>query len=318
MTQRIEEAPTSGSSSSEQWADIVSRWHDGWRVHPDGAWESGYLGSYRLGEVTVVGCRTGRCTGFRVADRDGTDRGSTDVGVLVLHSGRESVECGGRSLQLSAGEAVIWDTRASGRFAVDEHVDKSTVFLPRAVVESWVPNLEHLVNRGPVPAASTTVLRGLLRGLAETPDAALQRHSAGVLASALKETAFLTFSGLVPDHTQGAGRLWHALTRAVEDRLPAVPTAEELAAELSVSVRTVYQVFADNGTTVRSYVRQRRLARAREELLDRRRDDTVATTARRWGFVDQSTFTKAFRRQFGRTPSDVKRSSSAPHRGRAS
>lgn len=306
MTQRIEEVPTS-DSSAEEWAATVSRWHDGWRVEPAGTWPSAYLGSYLLGEVTVVDCRAGRCAGVRVADRDGTDRGSGDVGMLVLHSGRETVECGGREVLLSAGEAVLWDTRTSGRFAVDEFVDKSTVFLPRAVVRSWVPDLERLVNRGPVPAASTTALRGLLRGVAETPAGTLELQSAGVLASAVKETAFLTVSGLVPEPARGGGRSWHALTRAVEDRLPAAPTAEELAADLSVSVRTVYQVFADNGTTVRGYIRQRRLARAREELLDPRRDDSVATTARRWGFADQSTFAKAFRRQYGRTPSEVKR-----------
>ncbi|TCK21976.1 helix-turn-helix domain-containing protein [Pseudonocardia endophytica] len=308
MTRRIEEVPTTGMSSSEEWADIVSRWHDGWRVQPGGSWNSPHVASYCLGEVTVVGCRTGACAGSRVADRDGTDKGRADVAVLVLHSGREIVEEGSRQVLLSAGDAIIWDTRMSGRFAVDDSVDKSTIFLPRAVVESWVPSLDRLMVRGPVPAACTTALRGLLRGVAETPSAELERQNAEILASALRETAFLALSGLEPVAANRGGRFWNALTRTIETRLPLAPTAEELAVELSVSVRTVYQVFADNGTTVRAYIKRRRLARAREELLDSRRDDSVATIARRWGFVDQSAFTKAFRQQFDITPSMVKRS----------
>lgn len=314
MALRIEETPaTGGSSGPEAWSAAISRRHAGWRVESNTVWDAARLNTYHLGEVTVVGCRTGACGGVRVADRDGTDAHGNDVGVLVLHAGRESVECGGRSVLLSAGEAILWDTRTGGRFEVDKFVDKSTVFLPRAVVESWVPHLDQLMERGPYPVASTMALRGLLSGLTQTPADTLQHQSASVLASALKELSFLTFGGVVPECSRGAGRLWTTLTRSIEDRLPAATTADELATDFAVSVRTVYQVFADNGTTVRAYTQMRRLAHAREDLIDPRNEDTVATTAHRWGFFDQSAFTKAFRGRYGITPGAVRRSADRPH-----
>ncbi|WP_416958046.1 helix-turn-helix domain-containing protein [Streptomyces sp. Agncl-13] len=81
------------------------------------------------------------------------------------------------------------------------------------------------------------------------------------------------------------------------------PTA--LAARHNVSLRHLHALFAETGTTPAAYIRQERL-RLAHRLLARPSDRhlTVAAVARRSGFTDLTTFTRAFRRAFDRTPSE--------------
>lgn len=76
--------------------------------------------------------------------------------------------------------------------------------------------------------------------------------------------------------------------------------AERLAAVLHVSVRSLQLLFATQGLSPANYIRTRRLTIARE-LLDQ--GLTVGTAGRQSGFADTATFSRAFRRQFGLSPS---------------
>jgi AraC family transcriptional activator of tynA and feaB len=71
-----------------------------------------------------------------------------------------------------------------------------------------------------------------------------------------------------------------------------------------VSVRTVNRTFSATGHTVGEVVRVRRLARAREELVDRAAP--ITSIAHRWGFADGSHFSRAFRAVYGCSPSDYR------------
>ncbi len=74
-----------------------------------------------------------------------------------------------------------------------------------------------------------------------------------------------------------------------------------------MSVRTLYGGFAQQATSsVMGYVRERRLERARVELVSTRL--IVSELAARWHFADGSHFVKANKKHFGETPT-------ASHRG---
>nr|WP_275693296.1 AMP-binding protein [Nocardioides sp. TF02-7] len=256
MAQRTVERPGAGGSPAEEWSEAISRWHRGWRVVqppsvPSDAGPFDGVRGYRLGDITVVGCRVATCSGGRTADRHSDLHDGSEIGILVLHGGRERVTWGRRTLAVGPGEALVWDTRGDGRFQVDRFVDKTTIFVPRDVVASWGTRAESLVARDPVAAAATLPLRSVLRALDQTPGAVLESQSGAALASALKELTFLALGAAAPAGRSTAARLWPEITRIVEDRLPGPVTAEILARDLSVSVRTVYQAFADHGTTVR-------------------------------------------------------------------
>ncbi len=85
-------------------------------------------------------------------------------------------------------------------------------------------------------------------------------------------------------------------------------TPQRLAQAHHVSLRALQALFADHGDSPASFLRQQRLVRAEQLLLD---GQSVATATTRSGFTDPGTFARAFRRRFGLSPSQyVKRHSS--------
>jgi AraC family transcriptional activator of tynA and feaB len=75
-----------------------------------------------------------------------------------------------------------------------------------------------------------------------------------------------------------------------------------LARELNISVRTLHRVFADQGDSVMTYVRRRRLDRALGDLAFSSSRLSLTEAAARWSFSDASHLIRACRRQYGQTP----------------
>ncbi|MFF3906049.1 helix-turn-helix domain-containing protein [Streptomyces sp. NPDC001848] len=76
-----------------------------------------------------------------------------------------------------------------------------------------------------------------------------------------------------------------------------------IAAAHYMSVRYLHKLFQSEGTTVGEWIRMQRLERCRRDLLrSPARGGGVAGTARRWGFVSPSHFSRAFRAAYGVTP----------------
>jgi AraC-like DNA-binding protein len=81
-----------------------------------------------------------------------------------------------------------------------------------------------------------------------------------------------------------------------------------------ISLRYLHKLFHSGGTTVGTYVRQRRLAACRLDLgrsWNRRR--TVAAVAQTWGFANPSHFSRLFRQTYGLSPSEWQASASGAH-----
>ncbi|MET9878593.1 helix-turn-helix domain-containing protein [Actinacidiphila glaucinigra] len=77
-----------------------------------------------------------------------------------------------------------------------------------------------------------------------------------------------------------------------------------LARELHVSVRTLHRAFASEEQTAAQYIRQRRLERARLDLLASAGRPNITEIAAHWCFADASHFTRAFKSQYGQTPTE--------------
>jgi AraC family transcriptional regulator len=87
----------------------------------------------------------------------------------------------------------------------------------------------------------------------------------------------------------------------IETRLATGVSVVELAAAATLSVSRFTHAFREAvGTSPHQYLMARRLERAREELQGG--GSTIVATALKWGFTDQSHFTRLFRRRFGETP----------------
>jgi AraC-like DNA-binding protein len=81
----------------------------------------------------------------------------------------------------------------------------------------------------------------------------------------------------------------------------------EIARTQRVTRRYIQMLFETEATTFSEFVRNARLNKARQMLLDPRlADRPISTIAFGAGFSDLSYFNKAFRSRFGGTPSDVR------------
>jgi PAS domain S-box-containing protein len=88
-------------------------------------------------------------------------------------------------------------------------------------------------------------------------------------------------------------------------------TAATLATEFHLSLRSVQQLLAEDGRSPANEIRQRRLEFA-SCLISR--GSSIQQACRASGFSDTGTFTRAFRRHFGQSPSEFSRRGPLPPR----
>lgn len=80
-----------------------------------------------------------------------------------------------------------------------------------------------------------------------------------------------------------------------------------IAASNYISVRHLHGLFQEQGETVASWIRTRRLERCRRDLADPlARHRTITEIAFGWGFTDPSHFSRLFRTTFGVSPSECR------------
>jgi transcriptional regulator GlxA family with amidase domain len=89
-------------------------------------------------------------------------------------------------------------------------------------------------------------------------------------------------------------------------------SAAQLARSYFLSTRHLHRLFAEANWTVGRRIRAQRLERCCRDLSSAATDVPVAVIARRWGFADPASFSRAFRASFGTTPTRYR----AEHRPR--
>jgi AraC-like DNA-binding protein len=89
--------------------------------------------------------------------------------------------------------------------------------------------------------------------------------------------------------------------------------ASAIARASHISVRYLQALFHEQGSTVTDWIRDRRLAGSRRDLVDPAlREQTIADIALRWGYLDPAYFSRLFRRQFGESPREWRARALAP------
>lgn len=82
-------------------------------------------------------------------------------------------------------------------------------------------------------------------------------------------------------------------------------TISNLCRRLNVSRSTLHRLF-DQGGGVQAYIRQARLAAARQALDDPANTERISAIAERLGFADPAHFSRSFRERYGDSPSDYR------------
>ncbi|MDM9627759.1 helix-turn-helix domain-containing protein [Rhizobium sp. S152] len=82
-------------------------------------------------------------------------------------------------------------------------------------------------------------------------------------------------------------------------------TPETLCRDLNISRTRLYRIFESSGG-IATYIRRQRLLRTKEILSDNRDRRCISLIAEEWGFMDPSTYSRTFRREFGMTPKEAR------------
>lgn len=237
--------------------------------------------------------------------------------ILVCGGGFSAVDQGGRQARLSAGEFAIYDTRRPYEVAcgVGARPTRILTFMFSPSQLPLSPSRLRRLTAVRIPSTpgigdlTSQFLLQLARGIDKYSPAEATRLSVAaleVLATRLARELD------VPDWGTPEARR-HALLTTVQAYIqqhlddPRLSPATVAAAH-HISLRSLHQLFHDEGLTVAGWIRRRRLECCRRDLADPAlAARPVAAIAARWGFSSASDFSRAFRAVHGLPPAEYRR-----------
>ena len=216
----------------------------------------------------------------------------------------------GCEAEVKAGDIVILDLSRSCRMAAVNYTSLSVV-VPRAALEPLIADIDRL--HGLVLAHGAplnTLLLSHMRTLyAEAPNlangegVAAASATEGLIAACLGPSA----AGRETGRQATAAVAMQRLRRLIEAHLGDADLGPDfLCQHGGVSRATLYRLFEPFGGAG-NYIRQRRLVRAYRMLCDPASSgERIRSVAARCGFNSQAIFSRALRRAYGMSPSDIR------------
>lgn len=216
----------------------------------------------------------------------------------------------GREAEVNAGEAVALRL-AAGPFTVLRPTPSRLIGIraPRRALPLGTGRYDEAPQVVPGHTTALRLMIGYLAALRACPAPPEPDLGRAVVAHLLELAALSLRPG---DPTGAARRAVRAarlaaldadITRHLTD--PAL-SVTSIAVRHGISPRYVHKLFADDGRTFSRVVLDARLERALRDLRSTTR--TVSAVAGAAGFADLSYFNRTFRRRFGMTPSEARRS----------
>ncbi|HWH26401.1 MAG TPA: helix-turn-helix domain-containing protein [Pseudolysinimonas sp.] len=235
---------------------------------------------------------------------------SNDVLLLIQLTGTAYLQQDDRRVELSSGQATLCDPVVEYEVATPDKAHQLVLMLPRDVVR-------HLA----APIASTRLqvltpkmasLRALTALVQETVSEVndLDAHESDALAGVildLTRSMFARATGSVNVHSSREALAATALAYIHNHAGDGTLSAERVANATGVTTAQLATLLRPQGTLAH-ILRQARLRAARSRLIDLQYSEySVAEIAVMSGFHDQTTFTRAFKREFADLPSELRR-----------
>ena len=276
------------------------------------------LGTHAL-DGRLAGLHLGQLAAFQV---DGTPQvvrrtpaavraAPTDLyKICVQVRGRATVHQDGREVVLEPGQMAIYDTGRPYDLRLERRWRCAVLAFPRTAL--GLP--EHIVSASMTQPFPLTDGPGAV--LADFVRSAVRQHESihHAAASRLGEAGLHLIAGTLtecaaPNPDESADALRLQVLGYVRAHLADLDLSHaRVAAAHHMAGRTLHRLFEHVPLTVTDYIRAQRLAAVRRDLADPLlRNRSIAAIAARWGFTDQAHFTRAFRANYGTTPSSVRR-----------
>ncbi|MGN7948332.1 helix-turn-helix domain-containing protein [Microbacterium sp. 22215] len=222
---------------------------------------------------------------------------------MLIQDDREAV--------LQPGDLAVYDTDRPYSLVFDDDFRTMVVMFPKHLISLPADMVGQLTavrisgqgGLGGMVVPYLTQLAGNLDQLAGTTGARLA-HSALDLVTTVFTRELGLDEGSADPHRALVQRIRSYIDRnlASTDLGPA-----SIASAHFISTRHLHGLFQEQGVTVSTWIRTRRLEQCRRDLLDPMlADRPVAAIAARWGFVDAAHFSRAFKTAFGVSPSEYR------------
>ncbi len=306
---RLAGAAANGRGGFEAWRELVSPVfvtdtdHELDRFDID--FHAAHLGPLILASTASVGQRFDRDTA--TVARSGVDH----VIVQAYVDGRTMVRRGAAEIEVVAGDVWLFDLSRTLATATTPRFHNVSLTVPRSLLEPLVTDVDGLHG---LKLGGDTPLGGLLSqhivGLARRSPDMSQREATSIVDATVRLVA-----GCVGPALEAREQIGEAMASALLTRLRktidlhlADPDLgpEFLMRRHGLSRARLYRLFEPIGG-VADYIRRRRLRRAFLDLAaPALRDEKVAAIGQRWGFLNEATFSRAFKARFGASPSEVR------------
>ena len=296
----------------EAWRHALNLSHLEWELEPVPEPKFGArIRQKTLDGVRIVDCHCDPCAGWR--RRPQVSRGDgAYFGILFELHGREVIRQGGNEAVLAAGDFVMWDSDREMEFRVLDPLHKLTLLVPKPRMRMLLGDAERYAGvvvpgSGRVDGIAAEALRRLARDFAT-----MGEGEASVVIDPVLSLLSATLMTRRPPANVSAGHQdsFRKFCRYIEMNLGDGDLAPfKIAAPHGVSLRYLHLVFAEQGTSVGQWLRQRRLSHCHKELSQGGRGRTITEVAFRWGFNDMAHFSRAFKAQYGTSPRELARAS---------
>ncbi|GAA1972593.1 helix-turn-helix domain-containing protein [Microbacterium pumilum] len=228
---------------------------------------------------------------------------------LVEHGGGMIVQ-EGRETALQSGDMTIYDTDKPYSLLFDDAVRMSIVMFPKELLDIPAETLGRLTairldGSSGVGAMIRPFVSSLARQVTEVDGHVARR----LFRTAIDMVGTLLEANLASALSTGTHDV---LVRRILDYIDehlSVPqlSPAQIAAAHFISVRHLHALFSDQGTTVSTVIRTRRLERCYDELVNPLcAARSVTAIGLENGFVDPAHFSRTFRAHFGVSPSSVR------------
>jgi AraC-like DNA-binding protein len=277
---------------------------------PDHETFRGEITPYALDEIHLIRIRATRHVMTR-SEAQARQPATGFYKVMLQRRGTSLLSQRGRSTALSAGDLVAYDTAEPYTLALDDDTDLVLYVIPHGILH--VPRYmvdDYVVGRVLNTDLASQPINEFLIGLADRihllrPE--LRSRFAPVIAE-LSETLFRLH--IDEEHALRTSKIvkFEQIVDYVEAHLLDPGLSPRAIADAHfISARYLQEIFQMHGMTATAWIRHRRLEHCRHALrAPRNTGKSVAAIAAEWGFTDAAHFSRAFRREFGVSPSSIR------------
>ena len=264
----------------------------------------------RVGDISLFDMRTSPHT----VNRHKVAPDETPFCKLSLQiAGSSTMRQDGRTCELNPGDLALYVTQRPYTLHYPEEQNTLIVHFPQSFLDISPAQIQRLT-ANPISRSHGlgAVAVPLFEQLAKNLDLLHGPHATALVRSALTMLVAVLASDLTEEPAPGT-LLFNQATAYIEKNLGDPDLGPSTIAQaLFVSVRHLHAKFSEQGLSVGSYIRTRRLEHIRRELVDpQHSEESIGHISARYGLHDPSHLSRIFKAEYHQSPSAYRAAASS-------